>query len=170
MENELRSGRHVGYLFAIPCSIVSLAGIFFSTGNPGLWFLSLLFGLGAAVGFYLILNPPTLVRVNHGLLELYPGSLFRNTPKIALPLNRIEHFEVQSISDDDGNTWLLSLHLREPHPIPETAKAWVKSIVPKDILKQTDDTTIHWCLSWPEGGTQGAQTRLKKLIGSQKAE
>jgi len=166
MESELRSGRLIGYLFAIPCSVVALIILFQREGSSGFLMLSLWFGLGAAVGVYLLLNPKTLVRVNNDNLELYPGSLFRNKKQIEIPMQEIEGFDVKTVSDGDGNTWLLSLYLRNPQPITEEAMRWIKASVPKICRDQASDTTILWSLTWPEGGVRGAQNKMKKLIGS----
>jgi len=163
MESELRSGRLIGFLFAIPCYIVALIILSQSEGNSGFLLLSLWFALGAAVGVYLLLNPMTLVRVNNGKLELYPGSLFRNKKQIEIPMQEIEGFDVKTVADGDGNTWLLSLYLRNPQPITEEAMKWIKASVPKTYRDQASDTTILWSLTWPEGGAQGAQNKMEKI-------
>ncbi len=163
MKSELCSGRLVGYIFAIPCSVVALIGISQSAQHSGFWAPSALFGLGAAVGIYLLLNPRILVSVNGGMLELYPGRLGSNKRQIAVPLEDIEGFEVKAITDRDGTSWLLSLHVREPQSISEEAQSWINASVPKAIRDQANDRTILWSLAWPEGGVRGARTKMKEL-------
>jgi len=163
MKSELRSGRLVGYIFAIPCSVVALVCIYQATQHSGFYILSIIFGLGAAVGLYLLLNPRTLVSVNEGVLELYPGSLGSNRRQIAVPLEQIEGYDVRTVSDGDGSSWLLSLYMREPINTSDEARRWINANVPKQIRDQADDSTILWSLAWPEGGIRGAQTKMKML-------
>jgi len=163
MKSELRSGRLVGYIFAIPCSVVTLICIYQSPKDSGFLVLSILFGLGAAIGIYLLLNPRILVTVNEGMLELYPGSMGSNERQITIPLENIEGFEVRTITDGDGSSWLLSLRVREPQSISEQAQRWINANVPKSIRDQANDRTILWSLAWPEGGVRGAQSKMKEL-------
>ncbi len=164
MKSELRSGRLVGYIFAIPCSVIALICTFQGAQHSGFWVLSILFGLGAAVGIHLLLNPRILVTVNGGLLELYPGGLGSNKRQIAVPVEEIESFEVMTVTDDEpGFCWLLLLHMREPQSISEEAQHWITATVPKQIRDQANDRTILWSLAWPEGGVRGAQAKMKEL-------
>ena len=125
--------------------------------------LAFWFGLGAAVGFHLLLWPKTLARVVDGNLELYPGTLFRNRKQLVVPLRDIADFEVRSVADGDGTIWLLSLYLSSPHSIPESARTWIKASLSKQLASRINDTTIHWSLTWPAGGASGAEEKLRKL-------
>ena len=170
MNSELRSGRLIGFLFAIPCSIVTLVCLEQDARNSGFWIPSMIFGLGAFVGLYLLINPRTLVRVNDGMLELYPGSLGSNRKQIAIPLEKIVGFEVRIASDGDGSIWLLSLYLQEPQNISEKAQGWIRASIPKRFIDQAQETTILWNLSWPAGGSRGARKKINNLIESRDQE
>lgn len=163
METELKSGRLIGYFFAIPCSVVALICLYQSSAHSGFWLLSILFGLGAAIGIHLLVHPRLLVSVKHDMLGLYPGSLFRNRRQVELPLEEIEGFEVRSVSDGDGTSWLLTLHMRVPQRVSEDAQRWINATVPKSFRDQASATTIHWILSWPEGGVAGARSTMRQL-------
>lgn len=163
MESELRSGRKIGYIFAIPSSAVSLICLYFGFQQSAFWLLSAFFGFGAFIGFHLILRPRTLVKVNEGMLELYPGCLGHNTRQISIPLEQVEGFDVKTVPHGDGSTWLLSLYVREAQNVSEEARRWIRANVPKEIRDQSSDTTILWSLTWPEGGIRGAHDKMKQL-------
>ncbi|BDS07772.1 hypothetical protein NT6N_28120 [Oceaniferula spumae] len=165
MCNELRSGKLIGYFFAIPCSIVTLVSFYQSGNSLGFLLLAFVFGLGAAVGLNLLLHPKTLVSVNDNVLELYSGSLFRNNKLIVVPLDNLARFEVRTVTDLDGSSWILSLYLYQEQSISKEAKDWIASTVPDSVTRQASDTTIHWSLTWPEGGVKGAEQKLRELIG-----
>ncbi|YCM43712.1 hypothetical protein V2O64_20615 [Verrucomicrobiaceae bacterium 227] len=126
---------------------------------------ALWFGLGAAVGIYLLLNPKTLVRLDGTNLELYPGSLLRNKKQIIVPLQNIESFQVRTISSTEGYSCILSLCLHETQMISSKAEAWIRTSVSQSSSTPASDTTIHWSLTWPEGGAKGAEKKLQKLTG-----
>ncbi len=166
MNTELRSGRLVGYIFAIPCFIVAVACLYQSSEYRGFFLLALFFGFGTFVGVYLLIKPPILVRANDGVLELYPGSLFSNRKQIEVPLMEIEGFNVRAIDDGDGTCWLLSLSLRTRQNITQEAQRWIDTSVPRKLRDQASDTTLLWILTWPEGGVRGAQKKMNKLTNS----
>ena len=163
MDTELRSGRLIGYIFAIPGSIIAVTCLCESSQHGGFLLLSLIFGFGAFVGVNLILHPRILVRANHGFLELYPGTLFSNRKQIEIPLVEIEGFRVRTIQDGDGTCWLLSLFLRNPLTLSQQAQRWIETSVPKNLRDQAGETTILWTLTWPAGGVRGAQEKMEKL-------
>lgn len=165
MDQEIRSGRLISYIFAIPCSFVTLILLLQNDRSAGLLMTALWFGLGATVGIYLLFNPKTLVRVEDENLELFPGSLFRNKKQIVVPLENIESFQVRTISDTEGSSCILSLYLREPQMFSREAMAWIRTSLPKSDSIPARDTTIHWSLTWPKGGSKGAEKKLEELTG-----
>jgi len=167
MEEELRSGRLVGYLIAIPCLIAAIFTLLNVEGSVGVFLLSFCFGLGVILGVHLIVRPKTLVRVSKGIIELYPGSLFVNKKQIEVPLHEIEGFEVKTVSDGDGKSWLLSLYLSAPPTITTEANCWINTNVPKSVRDESNGKTILWSLSWPEGGVRGAREKIKKTNKTQ---
>ncbi len=165
MKSELRSGKFIGYLFAIPCSIVVFIFIRLATGQWTLIFPAIPFVLGAYVGVSLILSPKTLVCLNGNYLELYSGSLLANKKQIKVPVNEIEDYDVKSITDGEGSTSILFLYLRSEISLSHKAQRWINSNVPKATRENATNTTLLWNLSWPEGGIEGARNKMTELIG-----
>lgn len=153
----------MGYAFSIPCFAVVLFSLYMAKESPNFWFLALLFAVGVGVGLKLIFNPPILVSVNNGMLELYPGSLGSNAKQLEIPLEEIQGFEVKSVNIGDGFSWLLLLHLSRPPKIPAQAQRWIDAAVPKEAQAEANEATLLWGLSWPEGGVKGANEKMKML-------
>lgn len=164
MKPELRSGRLIGFFFFLPCAAVVIEILFHGSESAGFLVLAAIFGLGALLGLHLILKPLTLVRVHKGHLELYPGSLFVNRKQVEIPLDEITRFEVRTVNDCDGSSWVLFLHLHHRPDLTAEAQRWIKQGIPTKVREEADETTLLWSLTWPAGGTKGARHQLQKLL------
>ena len=163
MENELRSGRLIGFIFAVPCSAAVLVCLWGYEGNSIFLLTAFIFGLVALVGFQLTLRPKTLVRQADSRLSLYPGSLFKNSSLLEIPLEKIASYEVKKFTNAEGSWTLLYLHLVSRQPLTKRAIRWMSASVPRKAQEKTGEMTIVWSLNWPQGGVEGASVTMKKL-------
>lgn len=163
MNNEIRSGRLIGYIFAVPCIPILAFTLYASLSEPNFLMVSFFFAIGSAVGLNLLRNPKLLVRIEEEKMELYPGSLFGNTKQIEVLLEDIDDLEVRSISDNEGTSWFLTLHLNTTQDLSEAAKKWIQTSTRFSKLENAPDNVLHWSLSWPEGGVKQTEQKLKML-------
>jgi len=97
-------------------------------------------------------------------MELYPGSLFRNSLQAEIPLDEIDDIEVKTASDSEGGTsWFLTLYLNKTQNLSSSARKWIRAETRFTELAKITDNTLHWGLSWPEGGAKKTERKLKML-------
>lgn len=163
MNNEIRSGRLIGYIFAIPCIPILAFSLYASLSEPTFLLVSFFFAIGSAVGISLLRNPKLLVRIKEGKMELYPGSLFGNAMQVKIPIEEIDDLQVHTVSVSNGTSWFLTLHLNKAQELSESTKKLIRTSTRFSKLKNAPEDILHWSLSWPEGGVKQTETKLKML-------
>lgn len=161
---ELRTGKLIGYIFAIPSSIILAFSLYFSLQSPIVLLVSIIFALAASVGFSLILNPRLLIKLENNTLELYTGSLWANKKQIKISAQDIIHADILPYSDGESMSWFLYLDLENPPIIPDQAQRWIKASFSKKTRNEASDKSLMWPLTWPEGGNRGAKKKLNSII------
>lgn len=165
MNNELRSGRLIGYIFAIPCIFAIVVIVHQTTVGNNLLPVLPFFILGLAAGISLLIRPKVLVRVINSQMELFPGSLWGNSCQVRVPLQDIDDIEVKKIAVNGGMSWALTLNLNKEQNLSESAIKWILTFTRNSELKNSlpNRLRLHWPLSWPEGGSTKSEQKLKML-------
>lgn len=164
MPAEIRTGQLIGWFFLVPCTVAVSGTLWLAREQPLFLVLSALFGAGMLAGASLLLRPPLLLRVQDGCLELYAGTLGGNPLQASIPVAHLDRYKVHHIHDDEGVTWVLTLHLNTPADLSERARARIRLAARFTKLPTSDDRTIHWPLGWPAGGAAKADERLRRLL------
>ena len=166
-DNEIRTGSLGGYIFVVPCLVVSAILFYLSVNETGYLFVGLFFLIGVVVGVRVIFWPMILIRVTKRGLQLYPGYLIRNRVHAVVPLEKISDFSVEKVRNkdtDDGWTWVLTLKLMERVKLDPIAVKYIQNTIRFSELSEGDDWTLHWELASPRGGAKKLEFKLRKLF------
>mgnify|MGYP001010073772 CR=1 FL=1 len=160
----IKTSKSISYWFILPSLLISCAVIKFALQDWYMWVILPVFLYGLWLGLQLWLHPKLLIKVEDEQLWLYEGSLIHESkPKIKLPFELIESFDVQMFKDNRGASWFLTLQLKQPVQLPESAKKAISNSIRFTRL-EVEPKFIPWGVNWPEGGAKNLKQRLEEVI------
>ncbi len=160
----IRTSKSIAFWFMLPSLIIAGAIIKLAFEDWYMWLILPFFLYGFWLGLKLIANPKVLIKVINKELWLYEGSLIHESiPKIKIPFEYIESFDVQMFKDNRGASWFLTLKLKQSVKLSEPAKKAIASSIRFTKLA-VEPKFIPWGVNWPEGGAKNLKQRLDQVI------
>ena len=160
----VKTSKVIAYWFMLPSAFISAMLIKLAFQDWYVWLILPIFLFSFWLGIKLFRHPKTLIKVENKELWLYEGSLMAETePKVKIPFELIQSFDVQMFRDNRGASWFLTITLKQPTQLSQQAQKSISNSVRFTKL-QVEPTFIPWSLNWPEGGAKKLKQRLEEII------